>query len=139
MLTYISHHANLWLKHTYCLYSNYWKECFISFYDKFRLNTLIFIVHNKQDLKDNQGYIIHKETKAKVEKEAEEMFVRCAITDHERNDILNISCWSKLGNCQKVKNGCDSWSLSKEFLFFCFIFKEKTYVIFLPFLNTKFQ
>ena len=73
----------------------------------------------------NQWYIIQKETKAKVEKEAEEMFVRCAITDHERNDILNISCWSKLGNCQKVKNGCDSWSLSKEFLFFTLIFGRK--------------
>ena len=73
----------------------------------------------------NQRCIIQKETKAKVEKEAEEMFVRCAITDHERNDILNISCWSKLGNCQKVKNGCDSWSLSKEFLFFTLIFGRK--------------
>ena len=61
------------------------------------------------------------------------MFVTCSLTDHERNDILNISCWSKLGNCQKVKNGCDSESISKEFLFLEFCFSKKTsYVIFLP-------
>ena len=39
------------------------------------------------------------------------MFVTCTLADHERNDILNISCWSKLGNCQKCEEWMWIWSL----------------------------